>query len=162
MARQTNTHWHRQCTWCNSSHNRFMGIKQTQIPHTHTLRPCPNLPLSPVLHRQADSHVETFSPALRVLSARCLSLSNQRKPNWTHWDDSGKGLEAHGCLWKQVCRVSTHWTHVLVRPGQSRCALLCPVDCFHGLGFQWIKYKDLSIADEREGRSVVWRGQQSR
>ena len=49
-----------------------MGIKPMQLPHTHihthththTFHPCPNLPLSLVLHRQADSHAETLSLAL--------------------------------------------------------------------------------------------------
>lgn len=36
-----------------------------QIP-AHTLHPCPNLPLCLVLRRQADSHAETLSTALRL------------------------------------------------------------------------------------------------
>lgn len=80
-----------------------MGIKPMQLPPTHTFRPCPNLPL--VLHRQADSHAETLSLALWVLlSARCLSLPNQPKPDRTHRDDSGKGLIEARCSQKQQPR----------------------------------------------------------
>lgn len=53
------------------------GNRTDLLVSAHALPPCPNLPFSLVLHRQADSHAETFSPALKVVSARCLSLSNQ-------------------------------------------------------------------------------------
>lgn len=122
-----------------------------QIPHTHTLHPCPNLPLSLVLHRQTDSHAETFSPALRVLSARCLSLSNQRKPNRTHCDDSGKGLEAHCFSKKQVCTVSLHWTHGLMHPGQS---LRAPLTIFTLLVFNELNINTSpSQPKERKGKA---------
>ncbi len=61
---------------------------------------------------QRDSHAETFSPALRVLSARCLSSSNQQqKPHWTHWDDSGRGLGANCFSKSKYTQEPQHWTH---------------------------------------------------
>lgn len=125
-----------------------MGIKHMQIPHTHTLRSCPNLPLALVLPREADSHVaETFSPALRVLSARCLSLANQHQPNWTHCDDSRKGLEAHSS--SKSNSLATLTGHILIKV----CALLT---IFTLLVFNEL-YINTSV-ERKEGRSMVWQG----